>query len=133
MKHQRSLLISLAVLLMFFGLISVLQQGNTGILESHIAHANGYIDFEDGIDGQPIQSTIPGLKFTTTNGQDWIYGDWRTGYYHGKYPAGQYTSNGNFFAWLGPYQGDGRIDFTQGRATYISFGVSTANYVTVAG
>lgn len=98
------------------------------------AIAAGYIDFEDGIDGQPIRSTIPGLQFTTTNGQDWLYGDWRTGRYNGKYPRGAYSSNGNFFAWLGPSQGFGRIDFTDDDgATYISFGVSTANYVEVAG
>lgn len=97
------------------------------------AYASGFIDFENGIDKQPIKSTIPGLEFITTNGQDWIYGDWRAGGYNGKYPAGKYTSNGNFFAWLGPNQGDGRINFTKGGATYLSFSISTANSVTLRG
>ena len=41
------------------------------------------------------------MRFTTTDGYDWVYGDWRTDDYNGKYPDGAYTSNGNFFAWLG--------------------------------
>lgn len=97
------------------------------------AYASGFIDFESGIDGQPIKSTIPGLEFITTNGQDWIYADWRAGTYNGKYPGGNYTSNGNFFAWLGPNQGDGRINFIKGGATYLSFSISTANSVTLRG
>jgi len=47
-----------------------------------VAQASGLIDFEDGVDGQSIQSSIPGLQFTT-RGYDWIYGDWRTGQYNG--------------------------------------------------
>lgn len=94
------------------------------------AHADGYIDFEDGSDGQVIRSTIPGLQFTTTQGQDWIYGDWRTGDYNGPYPNGAYVSNGNFFAWLGPNQGAGRIDFIDGCATYVQAYVSTYSGLT---
>ncbi len=108
-------------------------KGTANSIGPSVARANGYIDFEDGADRQSIKSTIPGLKFTTTNGQDWIYGDWRTGNYNGKYPNGSYTSNGNFFAWLGENQGDGRIDFTEGGATYLSIGVSTKNYVNLMG
>lgn len=88
--------------------------------------ADGFIDFENGVDGTPIRSTIPGLQFTTTAGYDWIYGDWRTRRYNGPYPRGKYYSNGNFFAWLGPNQGAGRIDFTQGCATYLQVWVSSA-------
>lgn len=87
--------------------------------------ADGYIDFENGVDGQPIQSTIPGLQFTTTQGYDWIYGDWRTLNYSGPYPSGSYYSNGNFFAWLGPNQGAGRIDFTSQDAHYLQVYVSS--------
>ncbi|HDH96720.1 MAG TPA: hypothetical protein ENF73_03225, partial [Proteobacteria bacterium] len=82
------------------------------------------IDFEDGVDGMPIRSTIPGLEFTTTEGWDWIYGDWRTGNYNGPYPQGAYYSNGNFFAWLGENQGKGVITFTASYATYVTVGYS---------
>lgn len=100
---------------------------------SGVAYAAGFIDFEGGSDSAPIQSTIPGLQFTTTDGQDWIYGDWRSGGYNGPFPTGSYYSNGNFFAWLGVSQGDGRIDFTQGDATFITMQVSTLNSVTLRG
>ena len=89
------------------------------------------IDFEDGTDRAVIASTIPGLEFTTTEGYDWIYGDWRTGAYNGPYPNGpdpyasQYYSNGNFFAWLGENQGRGVISFTWAYATYVSLGYSS--------
>ncbi|HBG96644.1 MAG TPA: hypothetical protein DDY14_15270 [Chromatiaceae bacterium] len=69
------------------------------------------ITFESGSDSVPIRVAEPGIQFTTTDGQDWVYGDWRTGSYNGLYPNGRYFSFGNFFAWLGPNQGLGRIDF----------------------
>lgn len=83
------------------------------------------ITFEDGTDGARISTAIPGIQFTTTQGQDWIYGDWRSGY-NGPYPNGSYYSYGNFFAWLGPNQGMGRIDFNldvaqRVRARYSSY------------
>ena len=93
----------------------------------------GFVTFEDGVDNAVIQSSIPGLRFSNTNGYDWTYGDWRTGHYNGKYPNGAYMSNGNFFAWLGPRQGDGRIDFTEGGATYLSIWVSAGEPVTLTG
>lgn len=82
------------------------------------------MDFEDGINGQTIRSKIPGLKFTTTQGYDWIYGDWRSGY-NGPYPNGSYYSYGNFFAWLGANQGTGRIDFEGATASSLSIYTST--------
>ncbi|MEA1901386.1 MAG: phosphodiester glycosidase family protein [Thermodesulfobacteriota bacterium] len=88
------------------------------------------MNFEDGVDRQPIRSIIPGLQFTTTDGYDWIYGDWRAGY-NGPYPNGSYFSNGNFFAWLGENQGTGRIDFTGATATYLSFLTSTYSGLTM--
>lgn len=86
----------------------------------------GFMDFEDGVDGMPIRSTIPGMTFTTTMGYDWVYGDIRTGRYN-VYPYGHagYECNGNFFAWLGPYQGLGRIDFTGATARTVSTLTST--------
>lgn len=86
------------------------------------------MDFEDGLDRAPIRSTIPGLTFTTTEGYDWIYADWRKGY-NGPYPNGAYFSNGDFFVWLGENQGLGRIDFTGGTAARLSVGYSSASTV----
>jgi hypothetical protein len=85
------------------------------------------MDFEDGADGQVIRSIIPGLTFTTTQGYDWVYGDKTTGNYNVyPYGSGHYVCNGNFFAWLGPNQGQGRIDFTGATATSIS--MMTSNH-----
>lgn len=84
------------------------------------------MDFEDGSDRAPIRSTIPGMTFITTQGYDWIYGDWRTGLYNGPYPNGAYTSNGNFFAWLGENQGSGRIDFDAAATRRVSLLTSNA-------
>lgn len=97
------------------------------------ARAAGFISFEEGRDRTPIRASISGLAFTNTAGYDWVYGDWRSGNYNGRYPNGAYTSNGDFFAWLGPSQGYGQITFTQGDATYLSVWVSTAEPVTLEG
>jgi hypothetical protein len=87
----------------------------------------GFMDFEDGVDDVPIRSTIPGMKFTTTMGNDWIYGDIRTGKYNvNPYGSRAYECHGNFFAWLGPNQGSGRIDFTGATAKSVSMLTSTA-------
>jgi len=84
------------------------------------------MDFEGGPDAAAISSTIPGMFFTTTQGFDWIYGDKTTGKYN-VYPYGNggYVCNGNVFAWLGPAQGKGRIDFTGATARKISMLTST--------
>lgn len=93
---------------------------------------DGFIDFEDGTDEAVIRSTIPGLEFTTTLGLDWLYGDIRTGKYN-VYPYGHqgYETNGYFFAWLGVTGDQGRIDFPQGTATYLSVLVSTSSGVKI--
>ncbi|MCK5466538.1 C40 family peptidase [Candidatus Parcubacteria bacterium] len=85
-----------------------------------------FIDFEEGSDGETLLSTISGLKFTTSYGIDWKYGDIRTGNYS-VYPYGSksYETNGNFFAWLGTTGNVGRIDFIEGGATYLSALTST--------
>ena len=83
------------------------------------------MDFENGVDGNPIQSSIPGMEFITTQGYDWIYGDKTTGNYNiYPYNDAMYWCNGNFFAWLGPNQGQGRINFTGATATSVSMGTS---------
>jgi len=88
------------------------------------------ITFENGVDGHVIQSGIPGVTFSTTNRQDWLYGDKRTGNYNvDPYGTRYYRCHGNFFAWLGPNQGRGRIDFTEGTATAVS--VKYSSYSTV--
>jgi len=87
----------------------------------------GFMDFENGADAAPIRSTIPGMKFTTTMGYDWIYGDIRTGQYNvNPYGSRAYECHGNVFAWLGPNQGSGRIDFTGATAGSINMLTSTA-------
>lgn len=110
------------------------------VLSIQIAFA-GFIDFENGIEGYVIASTIEGLEFTNTQGFDWLYGDWRTNTYNGPYPnhsvvftyplETQYYSDGNFFAWMGTDQGKGKITFTQSYATYFQVGFSTASGVTL--
>ena len=91
----------------------------------------GFIDFEDGVDENVIASTIDGMEFTTTNGYDWVYGDWRTGEYNGPYPYGtdpdadKYYSDGNFFAWLGTDQGTGVITFVDAYATFFEIDYSS--------
>jgi hypothetical protein len=91
-----------------------------------------YIDFENGIEGIEIESTNPNLKFTTTNGLNWRYGDIRTGSYN-VYPYGSraYECRGNIFAWLGVTGNAGRIDFLGGAATYCSILVSTYSGVVI--
>ncbi len=84
----------------------------------------GVVDFEDGADGQTITSAIPGLEFTATGQEQWVYGDFSTGNYNGPYPTGAYFANGDFFAWMGPSQATGTITFTQAKATYVTIGYS---------
>jgi hypothetical protein len=86
-----------------------------------------FINFESGIDGVEIESTIPTMEFTTTLGNDWEYGDIRTGYYNvdnGGVEA--YKTRGNFFAWLDTTGDVGRITFLGGGASYCSVLVSSA-------
>ena len=86
---------------------------------------DAFMNFEGGTDGQKIESTVPGMRFITSEGLDWVYGDIRTGKYN-VYPYGHqgYECNGNFFAWLGVTGDWGRIDFAA-PATYFSVLVST--------
>lgn len=90
----------------------------------------GFITFEDLPDGTSLASgTISGVQFTTTGGFTWLVGDFATGQYNGKYPNGAYTSQGTHWAWLGPNQGSGRMDFPNGPASYFSLLVS--NYTPI--
>jgi len=99
----------------------------------------GFINFEEGTDGQVIRSTLPGLSFTTTLGYDWVCGDVRTGKYNARsltdpsVDYGEYVVNGYFFAWLGPNMGEGRIDFVNGPASYLSVLTSTYSGLCING
>lgn len=89
----------------------------------------GVVDFEDGVDGGSISSSIEGLEFSVTGGKQWVYGDFQTDRYNGPYPNGAYYAGGNFFAWLGPHQGVGEITFTLAQATYFTIGYSAQNSI----
>ena len=136
---RSKLVLSLATLIMLTGAILI------PLLRSHasVAHAasatvtdipnpdnytcaqSGYITFETMSDGTNLSpSAINGVQFTTTNGYTWLVGDFATGNYNGKYPNGGYTSQGTHWAWLGPNQGAGRIDFVNGPASVFSLLVS---------
>jgi hypothetical protein len=95
------------------------------------------MDFETGTDAAPIRSTIPGMQFTTTAGQDWIYGDQRLPQYNVHSVDGpdgtNYATFGNFFAWLGPNQGTGRIDFTDVGDKTIGLSYSSLNPTVLEG
>jgi len=84
------------------------------------------VDFENGRDRATIRSKIAGMEFSTTEGYDWIFGDWRTQNYNGPHPDGLFFSNGNFFAWLGKNQGRGIIKFTG--STHKMVGLSYSSY-----
>src|ERR1700726_382709 len=80
----------------------------------------GFVGFESLPDGTTLPGTIAGLKFVTAGGETWRVGDFSTGNYNGKYPNGAYMSEGTHWAWLGPNQGSGRIDMSNGPASYFS-------------
>ncbi len=93
-------------------------------------------DFEDGTDGQPVVSSIPGVVFEITGGQQWIYGDWRATdaagapKYQGPYPVGPYFSEGNFFAWLDTQGDTGQITLPEG-TTGFAVAYSSPDYLTM--
>lgn len=76
---------------------------------------DGYITFENGVDGAVVSSSIPGVVFSNTGGLDWQYIDFRNPIYNQNY-----ARDGNFAAWLGVTGTDGKITFTGDPATYVS-------------
>ena len=105
---------------------SALAHGNTATA-TDIANPDGYscsetgfVEFESLPDGTTLPGTIDGLDFVTTGGHTWLVGDFASGNYNGKYPNGAYTSEGTHWAWLGTDQGSGRIDMSNGSASYFS-------------
>jgi hypothetical protein len=102
-----------------------------GVFSNIVPNGCATMTFEGGADGNVIYSSISGMKFTTTLGYDWIYGDKTTNQYNVyPYGSGAYICDGNVFAWLGPNMGTGRIDFSWGTASY--FSVLTSTYSGVA-
>lgn len=96
------------------------------------------MDFEDGVDSQSIKSSIPGMSFTTTAGQDWVYADQRLPRYNvhsveSTDKAGNYATHGNFFAWLGENQGTGRIDFSDVGQKTLGIAYSSLNATVLEG
>ena len=130
-KYKLIAMFSTGVVLMFFGLIAANATVETGwpagTPNSCKNSTDGFMDFELGIEEAEIESTIPGLKFTTTQGINWRYADIRTG----KYNVPTYATNGNFIAWLGVYGDKGVITFTGGTSSYVSVLVSTYSGVTL--
>lgn len=86
---------------------------------SYTCGSANFINFEEFADAMDLSArTFPGIRFTTTDATDWVVGDFATGAYNGKYPNGQYTSEGTHWAWLGISQGRGRIDLARPARTF---------------
>lgn len=94
-----------------------------------------FLDFEFGLgqDGSVITTGIPGLQFSNTAGFDWTYGDANSNNYNVQNQFAE-TWNGAYFymedyvfAWLGPSQGSGRIDFLGGDGSYFTTGYCSAS------
>jgi len=110
-----------------FALVAILAMTGT-------SHA-WFLDFEWGLgnDGGVIASGVPGLQFTTTDGQDWRYADITTDGYNvtsdngSSYGTGNWNMSGDVFAWLGTSQGSGRIDFLNQDGSFFSTGYSSAH------
>jgi hypothetical protein len=138
-KNRSSLAVSICMLsllaVVFVGPVSALVE--EGVTTNPVPPGYGFIDFEEGTDGEVVASTVPGVSFTTTMGYDWIYADIRTGSYNARSltdPSvnfGDYVVNGYFCTWLGVMGDQGRIDFTLGTASYFSCLVSTGSGVTI--
>lgn len=91
---------------------------------------SGYINFEGLPNHYDLSaSAIGGVEFTTTNGYTWEVGDFESGEYNGKFPEGDYTSQGSNWAWLGEEEGAGRMTFVNGPASSFSILVSAADPV----
>jgi hypothetical protein len=96
--------------------------------DAYTCSGPGFIGFENLADGTNLSvGTIGGVQFTTTGGFTWLVGEFATGFYNGKYPNGGFTSQGTHWAWLGPNQGMGRIDFVIGPASTFSLLTSVSS------
>ncbi len=94
-----------------------------------------FTGFEDGTEGATI-SGVSGLTFTTSGGNDWVYGSIDATAPPAPYNInsidlainhGIYQMYGRIFAWLGVSQDWGRIDFTDQNGTWFQVGVTSAS------
>ncbi len=98
---------------------------------SGTASATFLIDFEDGIEGSPVND-IAGINFQSFNGFSPRYGDSRTGRYSTTsddlgYGSGQFHHNGNLWLWAGS-GADARgvkLYFTNDDGTWFQTGYSS--------
>lgn len=128
-RHVRRALLGAALMSVPLGIVfpeQALAQSNTATAtdiaqpDSYACAQSGFVGFETLADGTTLPGTIAGLQFVTTGGHTWLVGDFATNNYNGKYPNGAYMSEGTHWAWLGPNQGSGEIDFANGAASYFS-------------
>ncbi len=92
-----------------------------------------FLDFEWalGQNWQPIADDVSGLNFTTTDGNEWLYADINSGMYNVQnnlgdwYGSGEWHLNDYVFAWLGPHQDAGRIDFLNKDASFFTVGYNS--------
>lgn len=130
LKKITVLFVSCIVLLLTVATVSATVE--TGWTGSNVCRnpTDGHIDFENGADFAPIVSQIPGIEFTSAGNYPWAYCDVRSGYWN--YPT--YWTIGNFWAEVytqGQFSNYGRIDFTEGDASYFSVLVATYSGVQV--
>jgi hypothetical protein len=113
--------------------------GLLGSVDGKVAQARestGFLTFETGTDSESID--LPGISFSTTAGEPWVYGDVRTHQYNAPYPSDcsdrpakiavpicQYAVGENIFAWTGAVDTGGRFDFTQAGASFVDFDLAT--------
>jgi len=124
MKKIVILFVSCIVLLLTISTVSATVE--TGWTGQNVCKnpTDGHINFENGADWAPIVSQMPGVQFTTTGGYQWVYL-----YQSLNYPT--YWRVGDGVAFIGVNQGSGRIDFTQGHASYFSALVATYSGVVI--
>jgi hypothetical protein len=113
----------LALLLPLWGSPSAAAQQDT----------DGLITFEDGNDAEVLRTQVAGLRFSTSTGGSWRYGDVRTGNYNAPYPEAcpitggpcAYAVSEYLFVWLNGGAGLGRVDVISGTMQLFSAGFST--------
>ena len=84
----------------------------------------GFMDFEDGVDGQPIHMDTLGWIFEPSEDDDWQYCDRRTGNYQLPPVSTFYWCDGNFFAGI-PFTDAYGIRFVGATVSSVCLGAST--------
>jgi len=88
-------------------------------------HATSMMDFENGVDGSPVVSSITNVSF----GGDtpWMYGNAA----NPQYAIPPHTVNGMGFTWVGETAGAGRITFVEPTGVRFAASFSTADALMV--